>query len=151
MFSNWLYLNKYHPDYEVDVSDIQCKRFDGKCKLTIQITMSITNRDTLENIMFSFENVVLKAYLHNIFSRKMSCLFSWSGGERTLWLKPTQTIDGINFAISGWINTYPKIGEKALCKFEQSATVSMKGARPLKWKPLYLRVVSDEEANNATS
>ncbi len=149
MFRNWRYWRKYHPIYKVDIGSIQCKRFNGRCKLTIQIMMSITNRDDLEKIMFSFENVGAKAYLHNIFDREMSCSFSWSEGERTLWLEPTQNIDGIHFAISGWVNTNPKIGEKASCKFEQLATVSMKGARPLKQKPLYLKVVLDEEPNNA--
>ena len=45
MFKNWRYWKKYHPNYEVNISDIQCKSFDNKCKLTIRIMVSITNKD----------------------------------------------------------------------------------------------------------
>lgn len=152
MLSNFRYWRKYHPIYEVDTGNIQCKRADGSYKLTIHIVMSITNKDDLETILLCFEKaVIVKTELHNIFDRKMSCCFRWAEGKRFLWLEPTEHVDGIQFAINSWVSTSPKMNEKVLCKFEQLATVNMKGARPLKWKPLHLKVVSDEEANNATS
>jgi len=141
MFRDKIYLMRYYPDYSISSSDIICDRFDSRYKLTIQITMKFINRDTAEKVMIDCKKALIIAHLRNEYGRKMDCSLDWADGTTVIWAEPAQTIDRIDYAVSGWVNSFPRMDTRVSCEVIQLATFGLKGTRPLNLRNLPLKII----------
>lgn len=142
--SDYLYWKKYHPLIIVGINEIYCKKIGQRYRLTINIKLTITNNDDAEKITVGFENIRAIAKILNINQRSIEREFTWSEGNRVISLEPAQSSGKISFSLLDWMDTPPKIGQKVLCKFKNTAQISMRGERAIKWDPQLLTVVSTE-------
>ncbi|HUU63347.1 MAG TPA: hypothetical protein VMX96_05440 [Dehalococcoidia bacterium] len=150
MVREWWYWRKYHPIYYVSMGSITQHKINGGYKLTIPVSMDVTNKDTMNSIMLTFTDAHAIAHIKNVFGRKIPCPFEWSGGFNIKWLEPMEeSKDEIHFTLSYNLTTSPKTNQIVLCEFSQLATVSMKGARPIGWKRLRLKIIPEDEPSNA--